>query len=122
MKVWAFLLLLYFSSSLEVPAAEPQEATLPPVFVSSTRLPDVAEPTTQVPGKAIVVTSEDIEKMGATTVQEVLQYQTGVVLFDAVGNEFQQTVDLRGFNAQPVTATSTIVRPHAACRICWATS
>ena len=109
MKVWAFLLLLYFSSSLEVPAAEPQEATLPPVFVSSTRLPDVAEPTTQVPGKAIVVTSEDIEKMGAKTVQEVLQYQTGVVLFDAVGNEFQQTVDLRGFNAQPVTATSVFV-------------
>ena len=109
MKVWAFLLLLYFSSSLEAPAAEPQEATLPPVFVSSTRLPDVAEPTTQVPGKAIVITSEDIEKVGAKTVQEVLQYQTGVVLFDAVGNEFQQTVDLRGFNAQPVTATSVFV-------------
>jgi outer membrane receptor protein involved in Fe transport len=72
-------------------------------------LADVAEPTTEVPGKAIVITSEDIEKVGAKTVQEVLQYQTGVVLFDAVGNEFQQTVDLRGFNAQPVTATSVFV-------------
>ncbi len=41
--------------------------------------------------------------------QEVLQYQTGIVLFDAVGNEFQQTVDMRGFNAQPVTATSVFV-------------
>ena len=63
----------------------------------------------QVPGKVIVVTAEEIEKLGAKTVQEVLQYQTGIVLFDGVGNEFQQTVDMRGFNAQPVTATSVFV-------------
>ena len=31
------------------------------------------------------------------------------MLFDGVGNEFQQTVDMRGFNAQPVTATSVFV-------------
>ncbi len=31
------------------------------------------------------------------------------MLYDSVGNEFQQTVDLRGFNAQPVTATSVFV-------------
>jgi outer membrane receptor protein involved in Fe transport len=109
MKFWVLFLFLFFSSFLESRAAEPQEATLPPVFVSSTRLPDVAELTTQVPGKVIVVTSEDIEKLGAKTVQEVLQYQTGIVLYDAVGNEFQQTVDMRGFNAQPVTATSVFV-------------
>jgi len=103
-----FLTLLLLPLS-RLRAAEPTESTLPPVFVSSTRLPDVAEPTTQVPGKVIVITSEDIEKLGAKTVQEALQYQTGVVVFDGVGNEFQQTVDLRGFNAQPVTATSVFV-------------
>ena len=61
------------------------------------------------PAKSIVVTAEEMEKLGAKTVQEVLQYQTGIVLYDSVGNEFQQTVDMRGFNAQPVTATSVFV-------------
>ncbi|HME60613.1 MAG TPA: TonB-dependent receptor, partial [Candidatus Binatia bacterium] len=73
------------------------------------RLRDVEEPIAQVAGKVIVVTAEEIEKLGATTVQEVLQYQTGIVLYDALGNEFQQSVDMRGFNAQPVTATSVFV-------------
>ncbi len=68
------------------------------------------EPMTQVPGKVIVVTAEDIEKLGAKTVQEVLQYQTGIVLYDAVGNEFQQTVDMRGFNGQPVTGNERLRR------------
>ena len=109
MKVWFLFLIFFLFSSLESPAAEPPEATLPPVLVNSTRLRDVQEPITQVPGKVIVVTAEDIEKLGAKTVQEVLQYQTGIVLYDAVGNEFQQTVDMRGFNGQPVTATSVFV-------------
>jgi outer membrane receptor protein involved in Fe transport len=109
MKVCFLFLLFFLSKFFELPAAEPPEATLPPVFVNSTRLRDVEEPITQVPGKVIVVTSEEIEKLGAKTLQEVLQYQTGIVLYDAVGNEFQQTVDMRGFNAQPVTATSVFV-------------
>jgi iron complex outermembrane recepter protein len=109
MKVCFLFLTLLLLPLSPLNAGEPTEATLPPVFVSATRLPDVAEPETWVPGKVIVVTSEEIEKLGAKTVQEVLQYQTGVVLFDSVGNEFQQTVDLRGFNAQPVTATSVFV-------------
>jgi outer membrane cobalamin receptor len=109
MKVCLLILLLALFSRTELHAAEPLETTLPPVLVSSTRLPDVVQPTSEVPGKVIVVTSEDIEKLGAKTVQEVLQYQTGIVLFDGVGTEFQQTVDMRGFNAQPVTAISVFV-------------
>jgi outer membrane receptor protein involved in Fe transport len=109
MKACFLFLIFFLSSFFEVPAAEPPEATLPPVMVHSTRLRDVQEPITQVPGKVIVVTAEEIEKLGAKTVQEVLQYQTGIVLYDAVGNEVQQTVDLRGFNGQPVPATSVFV-------------
>jgi len=109
MKVWVLVLFFFLSSLFELPAAESPEATLPPVLVHSTRLRDVQEPITQVPGKVIVVTAEEIEKLGAKTVQEVLQYQTGIVLYDAVGNEFQQTVDLRGFNGQPVPAASVFV-------------
>lgn len=109
MKVRLLFLALFLLPLFRLSAAELSEPTLPPVFVNSSRLADVAEPTTQVPGKVIVVTSEEIEKLGAKTVQEVLQYQTGVVLYDSVGNEFQQSVDLRGFNAQPVPATSVFV-------------
>lgn len=110
MKVLLFFFyvaLLYLP--FELHAAEPPEASLPPVFVSSTRLPDVVQPTTQVPGKVIIVTADEIEKLGAKTIQEVLEYQTGVVAYDAVGNDFQKTIDLRGFNGQPVPATSVFV-------------
>ena len=99
------LLFLFFSSTIQG-AEPPREDTFDPVVVTDTRLRDVEQPANRVPGKVIVVTAQEIEKLGAKTVQEVLQYQTGIVLYDGVGNEFQQTVDMRGFNAQPVTATS----------------
>jgi outer membrane receptor protein involved in Fe transport len=109
MTAWFFLFLFLVSLPSSLTAAEPAEVTFPPVFVTSTRLRDVDQPAVQVPGKVIVVSADDIQKLGAKTVQEVLQYQTGIVLHDAVGNEFQQTIDMRGFNAQPVTATSVFV-------------
>jgi len=84
-------------------ASEPTvESTLSPVEVTATRLPDVKEAPSKVPTKIVVIDAEEIEKLGAKTVQEVLQYQSGIVMYDSVGNEFQQTVDLRGFNGQPV--------------------
>ncbi|MGZ8477593.1 MAG: TonB-dependent receptor [Candidatus Binatia bacterium] len=94
---------------LGAPGVSDAQDTLPPVVVTSTRLRDVEQPASQVPGKVIVVSADEIEKLGAKTIQEVLQYQTGIVLYDSVGNAFQQTVDLRGFNAQPVTATSVFI-------------
>ena len=100
---------LLFLSLVIFPAQLHSQDTLPPVVVSSTRLRDVEQPVSQVPGKAIVVTAEDIDRLGAKTVQEVLQYQTGVVLYDQVGNEFQQSFDMRGFNAQPVPNTTVFV-------------
>jgi outer membrane receptor protein involved in Fe transport len=86
-----------------------QEQVLPPVVVTATRLKDAEEEATRIAGKATVITAQDIQKLGAKTVQEVLQYQTGVVVYDLIGNEFQSTVDLRGFNGQPVPATSVFV-------------
>ena len=68
-----FLLLTIFLG-----AGDAQE-TLLPVEVTATRLRDVQELEAQVPGKVIVITEEDIQKLGAKTIQEVLQYQTGVV-------------------------------------------
>jgi outer membrane receptor protein involved in Fe transport len=103
----AFLFILF---PFTTPAAEPpHEATLDPVVVSDTRLRDIEQPISRIPGKVIAITADEIQKLGARTIQEVLQYQTGVVLYDQIGNEFQQTVDLRGFNGQPVPATSVFV-------------
>ena len=87
------------------PARAPEPAvqfSLSPVEVTATRLPDVKEAPSKVPSKIVVITAEEIEKLGAKTVQEVLQYQSGIVMYDSVGNQSQQTVDLRGFNGQPV--------------------
>jgi iron complex outermembrane recepter protein len=105
MKVSRLLfLILWFS-----PALLHSQDTLPPVVVSSTRLRDIEQPANQVPGKVIIITADEIEKLGAKTIPEVLQYQTGVVLYDQVGNEFQQSFDMRGFNAQPVPNTTVFV-------------
>jgi len=102
------LLFVFFTSTIHG-AEPPREDTLDPVVVTDTRLRDVEQPASRVPGKVIVVTADEIQKLGAKTVQEVLQYQTGIVLYDSVGNEFQPTIDLRGFNGQPVPATSVFV-------------
>jgi outer membrane receptor protein involved in Fe transport len=102
------LLFFFFSSTIHG-AEPPREDTLDPVVVTDSRLRDVEQPASRVPGKVIVITADEIQNLGAKTIQEALQYQTGIVLYDGVGNEFQQTVDMRGFNAQPVTATSVFV-------------
>ena len=106
MKLQGFPLLLIL---LLCPAITYSQDTLPPLVVQSTRLKDIDEPISKVPGKVIVITADDIKTLGAKTVQDVLQYQTGVVLYDQVGNDFQSTVDMRGFNGQPVTTTVVIV-------------
>ena len=98
-----FLLATFF------PGAGGAQETLLPVEVTATRLRDVQELEAQVPGKVIVITEEEIQKLGAKTIQEVLQYQTGVVFYDNIGNEFQTVIDMRGFNGTPVPATSVFV-------------
>jgi iron complex outermembrane receptor protein len=79
------------------------------VVVSSTRLPDAPVEARTLPGKVTVITAEDIQKSGAKTVQEAIQWATGIVMYDGVGNAFQQTIDLRGFNGQPVPNTTVFV-------------
>jgi len=81
----------------------------PEVVVSSTRLPDAPVDARTLPAKVTVITAEDIRKSGAKTVQEAIQGATGIVMYDLVGNAFQQAIDLRGFNGQPVPSTSVFV-------------
>ncbi len=79
------------------------------VVVSSTRLPGAPIDPLLLPAKVTVITAQDIQKSGAKTVQEALQWATGIVMYDKVGNAFQQEIDLRGFNGAPVPSTAVFV-------------
>lgn len=77
--------------------------------ISDTRLPSVKADTYSVPAKITVITAQDIQKMGARTVQEALQYATGIVMYNEVGNAFEHRIDLRGFNSTPVPSISVFL-------------
>jgi len=77
--------------------------------VSDSRLPKGKEDIHTVPSKATVITSADIRKSGAKNVQEAIQMATGIVFYDSIGNSFQQTIDIRGFNGIPNPGTSVFV-------------
>jgi iron complex outermembrane receptor protein len=79
------------------------------VVVSSTRLPDTPVDARTLPAKVTIITAEDIKKTGAKTVQEAIQWATGIVMYDQIGNAFQQSIDLRGYNGQPVPGISVFV-------------
>ena len=79
------------------------------VVVSSTRLPDAPVDVRTLPAKVTVITADDIKRSGAKTVQEAIQWTNNIVMYDQVGNGFQQSIDLRGFSGQPVPATSVFV-------------
>ncbi len=79
---------------------------IPEVVVGATRLRDVGIDLRRFPGNVTVITAEDIKAKGARTVQEALLDVPGLTTFyDNSGNNFQQTVDLRGFNGEPVAVT-----------------
>ena len=102
-----FVLLLCVS--LPVLAEAPDES-LPETVVSSTRLPAGGQVSIyDTPAKVTVITAEQIRQSGAKTVQEAVQYETGMVSYDQNGNPFQASIDLRGFSGQPFPATSVFV-------------
>ena len=101
--------ILFFTATSRATAQSDDVVETREVVVSSTRLPDVPVDSRTLPSKVTIITAEDIQKTGAKTVQEAVQWATGVVMYDIVGNGFQQTIDLRGFNGQAVPATSVFV-------------
>ena len=104
-----FLLLFFVFLPFTTFAVESGSEVLPEVVVTSTRLPDVPVEARTLPAKISVITSEEIVRSGAKTVQEAIQWSTGIVMFNEVGNDFEQRVDLRGFNGQPVPGTAVLV-------------
>jgi len=107
--LWCGLTLTSFVSSMAW-GENPQPIPMEEVVVSSTRLPAGGQAKSyDIPAKVTVITADQIRKTGAQTVQEAIQYETGVILFDGNGNPFQSTVDLRGFNGQPFPSTAVFV-------------
>ena len=70
--------------------SEERSFLLPSIVVGATRLPDISFDQSRVPADVTVITAEEIKRSGATTVQEVLAHQPGVVLFDEIGNRFNR--------------------------------
>ncbi len=80
-------------------AAQPPEATLPPVFVTSTR---TETPLEQVTTSATVITAKDIEDQQAETVLEVLRQVPGFDVVQTGSRGTGTSVFIRGSEADQV--------------------
>ena len=104
------LALFLFVVSSAAFAAEPVEPSPTPapvieerIEVTATRLPADAIPLEEIPSHVTVLDRTAIERSGARTVQELLAFESGVVLYDPVGNAIETRFDLRGFAESPAT-------------------
>lgn len=99
MKVGSLFLLLFLYSFSELPAAEPLEATLPPVFVTSTR---TETPLEQVTTSASVITAKDIQAQEAEMVLEVLRSVPGLDVVQSGSRGNNTSVFIRGSDSDQV--------------------
>jgi vitamin B12 transporter len=99
MKVGLLFLISFLFSFSELPAAEPLEPTLSPVFVTSTR---TETPLEQVTTSASVVTAKDIQDQQAETVLEVLRNVPGLDVVQAGSRGTTTSVFIRGSNPDQV--------------------
>ena len=103
------LLLGRLASAQDSPSQE-SVLVLDPVVVSAARLADAIQELRRIPGQVYTVTAQEIDRTKARSVQDALRLAVpGIVFYDQVGNQFQQTVDLRGFNGQPNPSVSVFV-------------
>src|SRR5262249_46460151 len=77
------------------PAAPPPLSLLPPAVVTST---PVSETAAGLPIGTRIITAHDIERSGATTLQDLLRSSAGVRTLDRSGSPNPQ-IDLRGFGS-----------------------
>lgn len=72
-----------------------QQATeIPDVVVTATR---EARPTPTIPANVTVLTSEELSRVTARTVPDVLKHLAGITVSEFTGNGRTTTVDIRGF-------------------------
>src|SRR5262245_66111686 len=76
--------------------AEPPIVRLPPLDVTTTRLPSTPLPVDRVPAAVDIVPGEALLATGAVTLQDALRRLPGVTTADQQGNSFQMDLSLRG--------------------------
>lgn len=81
-------------------------AQLDTVVVSATRS---EQSSTSIPGSISVITRDDIEASGATSIADVLRGQGGVQISDRVGDGTGFTVSLRGFGSTASSNTLLLI-------------
>jgi len=98
MKVFLILLFCVWPAAA-LRAAEPPEATLPPVFVTSTR---TEVPLSQVTTSATILTAKDIENQQAETVLQVLRTAPGLDVVQNGSRGSTTSVFIRGSESDHV--------------------
>ena len=99
MKVSFLFLFFLLSSFFELPAAEPPEPTLPPVFVTSTR---TEIPLEQVTTSASVITEKDIQEQEAVMILDVLRSVPGLDVVQSGSRGTATSVFIRGSDSDQV--------------------
>ena len=99
MKVCLLFLFVSLFCFSNLPAAEPPEPILPPVFVTSTR---TEIPWEQVTTSASVITAKDIQAQEAETVLEVLRRVPGLDVLQTGSRGTTTTVFIRGSESDHV--------------------
>lgn len=103
MKQWIFILFAWTfvarSSAQEVDSDTGKVYSVPEVVVTATRSPI---PLSDSPSPVTVITLQDIERMNAITLADVLQSSGGVILNDQGGQASLKTVSLRGMSSYHV--------------------
>ena len=99
MKVFAVLFIVFSLGWMPLFAAQPPEATLPPMFVTSTR---TEVPLEQVTTSATVITAKDIQEQQAVTVLEALRTVPGLDVVQAGSRGTGTSVFIRGAEADQV--------------------
>jgi len=99
MKVFAVLFIVFSLGWMPVFAAQPPEATLPPMFVTSTR---TEVPLEQITTSATVITAKDIQDQQAVTVLEALRTVPGLDVVQTGSRGTGTSVFIRGADADQV--------------------
>ncbi|MEC7654389.1 MAG: TonB-dependent receptor [Bacteroidota bacterium] len=104
--------IIFFSSLLVSPSFAQENVSveeLQEIVVSDTRLPSQPLGKHEIPAKITVITAKDIVESQAKTLQEAVQESAGVIFYDAKGNNFEQEIELRGYNAEAGSATAVFL-------------
>jgi iron complex outermembrane receptor protein len=80
-------------------AGDPAEAPVmtEQITVTASRLTDEPDDADRVPANVTVISREEIERLGAIDLADLLALEAGAVVYDQTGNGVQTTFDLRGF-------------------------